>query len=191
MMFARLPNRLVHIHGAVFVLWISLLVVQPWLVSAHKLRWHMKLGVLSVVLLPAMSILGILTLLDFIRRAQPDDGLELTLVGDMEILILFVGLTTWGLLARRDSTAHKRLMILGTMAIMGPAIGRWNLGIPLSLGVIFALPLFVVAYDLWALRRVHRTTTIAVSLTAAWVLTLAPFAKLVIWHRCVDWIRHS
>jgi hypothetical protein len=155
-----------------------------------NLRWHMKLGFLSIVLLPAMSILGILTLLDFIRRG-PDDGLEMLLVGDMEILILFVGLTSWGLLARRDSTAHKRLMILGTMAIMGPAIGRWNLGVPLSLAVIFALPLFVVAYDLWALRRVHRTTTIAVSLTAAWVLTLAPFSKLAIWHRCVDWIRHS
>jgi hypothetical protein len=191
MMLARLPNSLVHVHGAVFVLWIFLLTVQPWLVSAQKLRWHMKLGVLSIVLLPAMSILGILTLLDFIRRAQPDDGLEMTLVGDLEILILFVGLTSWGLLARRDSTAHKRLMILGTMAIMGPAIGRWDLGVPLSLGVIFALPLFVLAYDLWTLRRVHRTTTIAVSLTALWVLTLAPLLKLAIWHRCVDWIRHS
>jgi hypothetical protein len=190
MMLAKLPNKLVHVHGAVFVSWIFLLVVQPWLVSAHKLRWHMNLGVLSVALLPAMSILGILTLLDFIRRA-PDDALELTLVGDMEILILFVGLTTWGLLARRDSAAHKRLMILGTMAIMGPAIGRWNIGLPLTIGVIFALPLLVLVYDLWAVKRVHRTTTIAVSLTAVWALTLAPISNLAIWHRCVDWIRHS
>jgi len=191
MMLAKLPNTLVHVHGAVFVLWIFLLVAQPWLVSAHKLSWHMKLGALSIVLLPPMSILGILTLLDYIRRAQPDDGLEMLLVGDMGILILFVGLTTWGLLARRDSAAHKRLMILGTMAIMGPAIGRWNLGIPVSLGVIFALPLFVLAYDLWALRRIHRTTAIAICLTATWVLTLAPLSNLPIWHRCVDWIRHS
>jgi hypothetical protein len=191
MMLAKLPNSLVHVHGAVFISWILLLVIQPWLVSAKKLKWHMKLGVLSVVLLPAMSILGILTLLDYIRRAQPDDGLEMTLVGDIEILILFVGLTSWGLLARRDSAAHKRLMILGTMAIMGPAIGRWNLAVPVSLGVIFALPLFVLAYDLWALKRIHRTTTIAVSLTAAWVLTLAPLLKLTVWHRCVEWIRHS
>jgi hypothetical protein len=57
--------------------------------------------------------------------------------------------------------------------------------------VIFALPLFVLAYDLWTLRRVHRTTTIAVSLTALWVLTLSPLLKLAIWHRWVDWIRHS
>lgn len=191
MIRAQLPNRLVHIHGAVFISWIFLLVAQASLVSAHKVKWHMRLGVLSLVLLPAMSVLGILTLIDFIRRAQPDEGPEMLLVGDMEILILFLGLTSWGLLARRDSASHKRLMILGTMAIMGPAIGRWNAGIPASLGVIFALPLVVLAYDLWALRRVHRTTMFAVLLTATWVFTLVPFSRLAVWHHCVEWIRRT
>jgi len=191
MIRAHLPNRLVHIHGAVFILWIFLLVAQACLVSAHKVKWHMRLGVLSLVLLPSMSILGVLTVIDFIRRAQPDEGPEMLLVGDMEILILFLVLTTWGLLARRNAATHKRLMILGTMAIMGPAIGRWNAGIPFTLGVIFALPLFVLAYDLWALRRVHRTTMVAVFLTAAWVFTLVPFSRLAVWHHCVEWIRHT
>ncbi len=191
MVRAKLPNGLVHVHGAVFVLWIFLVFAQPWLIAAHKVKWHMKLGVLSLVLLPSMSILGVLTLFDFIRRAQPGEGPELLLVGDMEILILFLVLTSWGLLARRDSASHKRLMILGTMAIMGPAISRWNAGIPVALGVIFALPLFVLAYDLWSLRRIHRTTMVAVSLTAAWVFTLAPFSRLAVWHHCVEWIRHT
>jgi len=191
MVRAKLPNGLVHIHGAVFILWIFLVFAQPWLIAAHRVKWHMKLGVLSLVLLPSMSILGVLTLFDFIRRAQPDEGPEMLLVGDMEILILFLVLTSWGLLARRDSASHKRLMILGTMAIMGPAIGRWNAGIPVALGVIFALPLFVLAYDLWALKRVHRTTMVAVFLTAAWVFTLAPFSRLAVWHHCVEWIRHT
>jgi hypothetical protein len=191
MIRAHLPNRLVHIHGAVYISWIFLLVAQASLISAHKVRWHMRLGVLSLVLLPSMSILGVLTLIDFIRRAQPDEGPEMLLVGDMEILLLFLLLTSWGLLARRDSASHKRLMILGTMAIMGPAIGHWNAGIPVALGVIFALPLFVLAYDLWALRRVHRTTMVAVFLTAAWVFTLAPFSRLPVWHHCIEWIRRT
>jgi hypothetical protein len=191
MLSAKLPNALVHVHGAVFVLWIFLLVTQPWLIAAHKVKWHMKLGVLSLALIPAMSILGVLTLFDFIRRAEPDEGAELLLVGDLEILLLFVALTSWGLLARRDAASHKRLMILGTMAIMGPAIGRWNLGIPAALGVIFALPLLVVAYDLLILKRIHRTTAVATLLTAAWVFTLVPFSKLAFWHQCVNWIRHT
>jgi FtsH-binding integral membrane protein len=191
MILAKLPNRLVHVHGAVFVAWIILLVTQTWLVAMHKTKWHRKLGVLSLVLLPSMFILGILTLFDFIRRAQPDEGPEVLLVGDMEILLVFVGLTSWGLLTRRDAASHKRLMILGTIAIMGPAIGRWNFGIPVALGIIFALPLLVLAYDLWTLRRVHRTTAVANALTAAWVLTLVPFSKLAFWHQCVEWIRHT
>ena len=191
MMRAKLPNGLVHVHGAVFILWILLLVTQPWLIAAHKVKWHMSLGVLSLLLLPSMCILGSLTLIDFIRRAQPEEGPEMLLVGDLEILILFLVLTSWGLLARRDSASHKRLMILGTMAIMGPAIARWNVGIPVTLGVIFALPLFILAYDLWALRRVHRTTMVAVFLTAAWVFTLVPFSRLAVWHHCVEWIRHT
>jgi len=191
MMRAKLPNALVHVHGAVFVLWIFLLVAQPWLIAAHLVKWHMKLGMLSLVLVPAMSVLGVLTLFDFLRRTEPDEGAELLLVGDLEILLLFLILTAWGLLARRDAASHKRLMILGTMAIMGPAIARWDLGIPASLGIIFALPLLVVAYDLWILKRVHRTTAVATLLTAAWVFTLGPFSKLAFWHECVNWIRHT
>ena len=191
MMRAKLPNALVHVHGAVFVLWIFLLVAQPWLTAAHRVKWHMKLGMLSLVLVPAMSVLGVLTLFDFLRRTEPDEGAELLLVGDLEILLLFLILTAWGLLARRDAASHKRLMILGTMAIMGPAIARWDLGIPASLGIIFALPLLVVAYDLWILKRVHRTTAVATLLTAAWVFTLGPFSKLAFWHECVNWIRHT
>jgi len=191
MMRAKLPNALVHVHGAVFVLWIFLLVAQPLLIAAHRVKWHMKLGMLSLVLVPAMSVLGVLTLFDFLRRTEPDEGAELLLVGDLEILLLFLILTAWGLLARRDAASHKRLMILGTMAIMGPAIARWDLGIPASLGIIFALPLLVVAYDLWILKRVHRTTAVATLLTAAWVFTLGPFSKLAFWHECVNWIRHT
>jgi len=191
MIRAKLPNGLVHVHGAVFVLWIFLVAVQPWLVAAHKVKWHTKLGLLSLVLLPSMAILGVLTLFDFIRRAQPEEGPELLLVGDLEILILFALLTSWGLLARRDASAHKRLMILGTMAIMGPAIARWDFGIPVALGIIFALPLLVLVYDLCVLKRVHRTTAVANVLTAAWVFTLVPFSKLAFWHQCVGWIRHA
>ena len=191
MILAKLPNHLVHIHGAVFVAWIFLLVTQAWLVPSHKVHWHMKLGALSLILLPSMFILGILTMFDFIRRAQPNEGPELFLVGDLEILLLFLVLTSWGLLARRDAASHKRLMILGTMAIMGPAIGRWNLEIPVALGILFALPLLVLAYDLFVLKRIHRTTAVANVLNAAWVFTVMPFSKLAFWHQVVGWIRHA
>jgi len=189
MVMAKLPSRLVHIHGAIFISWIFLLVAQTCLVSAHNVKLHMKLGPLALLLMPAMVVFGVLELFDFMHRAVPEDGPEAILVGDLETLAIFVALTTWGLIARRNPATHKRAMILGTMAIMGPAIARWNVGIMATLGVILALPLLVLAYDIWALRRVHRTTLIATALTAAWVFTVIPFSNLPFWHHCVEWMR--
>ena len=61
MVFAKLPNRLVHIHGALFVSWILLMVVQNTLVVIRKVQWHRTLGVLGVILPPFMVVFGLLT----------------------------------------------------------------------------------------------------------------------------------
>jgi hypothetical protein len=47
---ATLPSPLVHLHGALFSFWILLLITQIVLVSADRVDWHMRLGV--VVRLP-------------------------------------------------------------------------------------------------------------------------------------------
>ena len=131
---------------------------------------------------------------DFIRR---DDGTgippQLLMAGDFAELALFVGLTSWGLLMRRHAASHKRLMILGTMAILGPAIARWP--IPFNpLGIIciqLALPLLIVLYDLWSRRRIHRSTTIAYAIIVAGLLTALPVSRLGLWQPIIMWIRQS
>jgi hypothetical protein len=102
MIRAKLPNALVHIHGAIFATWIFFLLFQTSLVAAHRVKLHMTLRIVGVILPPLMLILGVLTLMDSIRRAQLDIPPELILVGDLENLLLFIVLTTWALLARRD-----------------------------------------------------------------------------------------
>jgi hypothetical protein len=191
MIRAKLPNTLVHIHGALFVSWIFLLIVQTMLVAVRKVRWHVTLGILGVILPPLMLILGILTLFDSIRRGQLGIPPEFLLVGDIEQLILFIVIISWAMLARRNAASHKRLMILGTMAILGPAIDRWELGLPVTIGVSLALPLLIVGYDLCLLRRVHRSTVIAYLMIAAMILTLLPVASLPVWQRSIYWIRHT
>ena len=42
---APLPNKLIHVHGAVFSLWIVLLIVQTSLVTAGRVDLHRRLGV--------------------------------------------------------------------------------------------------------------------------------------------------
>jgi hypothetical protein len=193
MLRAKLPNTLVHIHGALFVSWIFFLVIQTSLVAARKVKWHMTLGLGGVILPPLMLVFGVLTLFDSIRRNGTGVPPELLLVGDLGELLLFAALTSWALLARRDAASHKRLMILGTMALLGPAIDRWPIphGVLFTLGVYFCLPLLVVAYDLWSHRRIHRSTAVAYAMIAVVTLTVLPVSRLGFWQQVIAWICHT
>jgi hypothetical protein len=192
MVFSKLPNRLVHIHAALFVAWIFLLLIQNALVAVRRVKWHMTLGVLGLILPPLMAVFGVLTVFDSIRRNGTGIPAELILMGDFEELGLFLLFTGWAMFVRRNAPAHKRLMILGTMAMLGPAINRWPFSeamrIPGTIAVYAALPLLVVAYDLWSRRRVHYTTAVAYVLIAAGIFTLVPVAGTSFAHKLVEWV---
>ena len=68
MVRAPLPNTLLHIHGAVFTLWMILFLVQTTLVSAKRVAWHRSLGIIGFCLPPVMIVLGIITAIDALRR---------------------------------------------------------------------------------------------------------------------------
>ena len=191
MVRAKLPNALVHFHGALFVSWILLLIVQTALVVVRKVRWHIALGVLGLILPPLMIGFGVLTVFDSIRRVGTPIPPEILLAGDLEPLILFGGLITWGMLDRRKSASHKRLMLMSTLAIIAPAIDRWpvlNHQVEGTLGVYLALPLLLVGYDVWSLGRVHRSTYIPYAMMALLSLTLLPVSQTEVVHRGVAWI---
>jgi hypothetical protein len=65
---APLPNRLVHIHGAVFTCWILLLITQTLLVSAGRVDIHRRLGLVGFTLACAMPVLAILAAFDALVR---------------------------------------------------------------------------------------------------------------------------
>src|SRR5271168_1626761 len=60
MIAAPLPNRLVHVHGAVFTLWMVLLLVQEVLIAGRKITWHKQLGLAGFGLSVAMLVMGVL-----------------------------------------------------------------------------------------------------------------------------------
>jgi len=144
---------------------------------------------------PLMIVFGVLTLFDSIRRNATGLPPQLLLVGDLEELIVFAVLITWAMIVRRSPAAHKRLMILGTMGILGPAINRWPfpeaIRLPATIVITLGLPFIVVAYDLWSTRRVQRETLIGTSLILVVALTLIPVVNLPIWQPVINWILRS
>jgi hypothetical protein len=193
---AKLPSWLVHLHGALFTSWIVLLAAQVVLVSVGRVRWHMRLGVLGMFVAPLMVVVGFATLVAAVRRQfVPPAPLRIILVGDALTLCMFAGLVLAAFLARRDAAAHKRLMLLATCIILGPAIARWPYHFMESATALFivldSFVVFLVGYDLWTRRSLHRATIWGILLTAAWQITYRPLAHSALLDRVVVWLQKA
>ena len=47
MVRAPLPSPILHVHGAVFTLWMLLFVVQAGFISARRVQWHRSFGTVA------------------------------------------------------------------------------------------------------------------------------------------------
>jgi hypothetical protein len=171
---ARLPNVLVHIHGAIFSCWILLLIAQTTLVSAGKVGWHKKLGILGAFLAYLMVVFGALLIVDTIRRHHIPRSLTpgILLALDLGQLSVFAVLVTGGVRVRRQGAAHKRLMLLSTIAILFSAVARWHFSFIRSFSqvglIIDGFLLCMIVFDLLTQRRIHRVTIWGSLMISSW-----------------------
>jgi hypothetical protein len=189
---APLPNPLVHVHAAVFSAWILLLIVQTSLVSAGRLDLHRRLGIFGAALAGAMVVLAFLVATDSLARGftppgSPFDPKSFYSIPLFETAVFCV-LMIWALRARGDGPAHKRLILIATISLMGPAVNRWSFlpiahrGLWTSLIIDFFI-LLVVAFDLWSRRRIHRATAQGGLFMMIAHQAMFPIGLTPVWHR--------
>jgi len=186
----HLPNLLVALHGILFSSWIALFAVQASLVPAGRVDLHKKLGVVGAILVALVFLMGQAVMVEGLRRGGDafrgqDEAQVLAL--DEVGLVISLAVFTAGLLLRRQPAAHKRLMLFGTLGMLGPAIARWPFALvlvkPSVVGlVLLAFALLPIAFDLLTMRRVHRATwlgaiTLLITPPIALRLAATPF-----WH---------
>src|SRR4051812_35352500 len=191
-----LPAPIVHVHGAVFTSWIMLLVAQTALVSAGRTNLHRKLGLVGLALAPLLVVLGLSVAVEMLERFAPVktvDSIGIFAVAISEMLG-FVVPTFFAFRIRRKPAIHKRLMLIGTIAMATAGFGRWPvqalLHRPLpAMLAMFGLLAVVVIYDLLTLRKVHRATVFG----AAWVVFIEVAAIWIgptaVWHNVATHIR--
>jgi hypothetical protein len=197
-LWAKLANAMVHVHGALFTLWIALLVAQVALVASRRTRWHMRLGIAGMFLAPPMVITGFATLIAAIKRSfVPSPVLQIITAQDILILCLFAVLISWAFFARRDAATHKRLVLCATFLIIIPAIARWPIvgnvaqnPMPFYL-CVNSFPAFLVAYDLWTRRSLHRATIYGVVLMIALQLAVLPLARTALIGYTIAWLQRT
>lgn len=150
------------IHGLVFSAWVVLFVVQTALVSARRTDIHRRLGVVGGGLALLMLVVGYQAAVTAARRGFSTPGLPPPLVFfavPVFDLLVFATLVGAALYLRRTPAAHKRLMLLATIAVLTAAIARLPYVLPLGPPAFFGLTdLLVVAamvYDWRTRSRVH------------------------------------
>ena len=123
---------LVHIHGVVLFSWMALFCAQTWLVAQGKTVAHRTWGVLGVAIATAM--LFVVTAVVSLRIAQA------SLAGQPEGLAHHVRAFAWvsiggigffiaafvlAIINVKRPETHKRLLLLGTISLLGAPIARW------------------------------------------------------------------
>lgn len=185
-----LPANLV-VHGAVLNLWFLWLFMQTTLVTIGHRDLHRRVGMVGVVLAVAVVVTGVATILGVVpgmiaRGESIDENMQLLagiFWGNGGILVSFTVFVAAAVALRRQPAAHKRLMILASIATTPPALHRVGLlpftqmletrdvnALVFTFAGLICLLLSLVIYDVVLRRRLHPVTAWGVPGYLAWFL---------------------
>jgi hypothetical protein len=195
---APLPNLLVHIHGAVFSLWIFLFITQVSLITVQRIDLHRRLGIFGFALACLMVTLGVLVATDRLTRRAANPGAETVEevrafyaipLADMVMFSTFVYL---GFRNRTHLAVHKRLMLFATLALLDAAFDRWSFFDPYRLSVVNAVCFFpllavLLAYDWWSTGKPQRVTLWASGFLVAVQQLRHPLSHTAAWQAFATW----
>lgn len=157
-----------HVHGAMYFLWILLIIVQPLLVRHRRPGIHRSVGYFGFSLAVGMFFIGIVMSIvsgtRYVSAGQAEEARSFLIVPftDMIFFGTFAGLSLMNL---KNPEAHKRLMVLATLSILPAAFGRilgvngidpgTATGFAIAILLQESLLILGVIHDFTAKRRIH------------------------------------
>lgn len=151
-----------HIHGAAMTAWYVLLLLQTTLIAMRRRAVHRRLGVAGAIIAAVIVFLNPVVVVWSVAHQPPGAPIELTaliIIGDLLVMAIFAILAALAIYWRRHPETHSRMLMLASIAVAGPALGRLSLnvaGTPLpGLITLMVLPLLVVIHDRVLMKRVH------------------------------------
>ena len=152
-----------HVHGAAMTAWFLLLVVQTALIATRRRGLHRRLGIAGACVAAVIVVLNPLVVVWSVPHLMAGNGstslTALIVVADLLLVGIFAALVGLAIRWRRYPETHGRMLVLASLAVSGPALGRLSLnlaGTPLP-GVIalMTLPLLVIIHDRMVMKWVH------------------------------------
>jgi hypothetical protein len=176
----------VDLHAAAFFGWIVLYVVQTAL-AGSRVEIHRRVGVLAFALVPIMVVTGVTVALG--QAARGGDDARAFLLVPLTDISLFAVLAGWALHARGDRAMHQRLMLVATVALLPPAMGR-ALAMGSTVTSLAGDSILVIAAvrDLIQRGRVHRAYLLGGALVLATHALRATLADTATWQHLASWL---
>jgi hypothetical protein len=190
-----LPFHLI-LHGLALSLWYALFCLQAWLVALRSVRFHRQIGYFGIAAAVAVIISGAVTTIRFVPRRLAAGGdysmFSGIVVGNFLSLLVFSALIWLAISWRHRIDAHRRLMFLASVAILGPAfggvrnrpVGAFLLEVlpdPFGIGHFAMTTILAVAalaaYDLVSNRRLHSITISCGPIVAVMELVVTAVAR--------------
>jgi len=171
-----------HVHGAAMTMWFLLLLVQTTLIATQRRALHRRLGIAGACIAVIIVVLNPLVVAWSVPHMLAASGsTELTaliVVGDLLVVGMFLVMVGLAIRWRRHPETHSRMLLLASLAVSGPALGRFSLsltGSPLpGLIALMVLPLLVVVHDRVMMKRVHPVSAWgAAAIIGSFVISIA------------------
>ncbi len=155
--FGKNIDVYIHVHVFIAILWVSILIVQPFLILNKKVSLHRKVGKLSYIVFPFLIISFIPRIIKTYNAG--DFAFLFFPLADGTLLILFYALAIYN---KRKTAKHMRYMIASALVLMDPTLGRIG---PILLGwstlftqnveyvILYFILISLVLYDLKNKRK--------------------------------------
>lgn len=188
-----------YVHGILLTSWFVLFFIQALLVSSGRTHIHKQLGIAATAIgavIPFASLMAILGIAG--RRVavgvdldRAIEGLTRIVVSGLLVNLVFASMLLAGVLLRRRTDYHKRLMLWGTLFLIDPAtsrIGRWSVfeGITVQFWAMIIIMVILAAHDLFNLRKLHRVTIIGIM---TWCLINLLMTQIPTWGLAQAFVR--
>jgi hypothetical protein len=115
-----------HFHSIVMLIWVLMLIVQPWLINHRKRDTHRLVGRFSFVIGPLVVISALYVVLDNLLglpQPYPPIGLSFFWLG-LGSALFFAMLFILAIISRRQMPLHARYMVATGLLFITPGLGR-------------------------------------------------------------------
>ena len=118
---------LLHIHGVLATAWVLFLISQSTLVTRGSVARHRDWGLFGISLASVLTVVAMMVAIQSMSDKLAHgagDPVRSFLIVPMSGILMFAGFTAAAVANIRRPEWHRRLMIVGTVALLGAAMAR-------------------------------------------------------------------